>query len=354
MMAEAATHLGVVVDRLDTATDQLIPGTSNLRVDTDLTVLLRRYSVITAEMEHLPNNELVTALRDSNLWANGSAFYILPARNRQKSLLDEIGVNNAPWQMLQVVDDLPAVHDALGETLIIKTTRGGYDGKGQWVIPRGIQHDIPPSAFGELIAEQKVDFSREVSLVGARASNGQTLFYPLAENHHHQGILRFSIAPARASSHLQAEAEQMLTKIMERLNYVGVMAMECFEVDGKLMVNELAPRVHNSGHWSQTGSGVNQFDLHIRALSGVVFPKVPSFRSTLMMNLIGCDYHPHWNQIDGVHCYWYAKEKRENRKLGHINISQIDLGDIQGKAECLRPLLDEEHRSMLDLAMLRF
>ncbi|NKB77755.1 MAG: ATP-grasp domain-containing protein [Gammaproteobacteria bacterium] len=363
MMAEAAIHLGVVVDRLDTANDKLMPGTSNLRVDTTLDFLVDRYAVITAEMEHLPDSGLVNGLRLSERWMNGSAFDILPGRNQQKRLLDEIGVHNAPWKMLHAQDDMLSAHDSLGETLVVKTTRGGYDGKGQWVVSRGDDQDIPASAFGELIAEQKVSFSREVSLVGARSEDGQTLFYPLAENHHHNGILRFSIAPAMGVgklgdsanfanlANLQSEAERMLTKIMTKLNYVGVMAMECFEVDGELMVNELALRVHNSGHWSQTGSCVSQFNLHIRALSGVRFPQEPVYQPTLMINLIGCEYHPRWHQIDGVHCYWYGKERRAHRKLGHINMTGSTSFEIQQKADALRPLLDAEHQSMLDKAL---
>ena len=358
MMAEAGVRLGTVVDRLDTATNEVIPGTSNLRIEMDIAQLLDRYPVITAEMEHLPQNDFVHALKSSENWRNARAFDILPSRDSQKRLLDDIGVANAPWNMLNEASDLAFAHHALGDELIVKTTRGGYDGKGQWVVKQGLESaelDIPRSAWGALIAEKKMPFSREVSLIGARRDDGQCVFYPLVENHHHNGILRFSIAPAANAGPLQLDAESMLKKIMDELGYVGVMAMECFEIDGHVIVNELAPRVHNSGHWSQMGSTVNQFELHVRALSGHRFPEQGLSRQanpTLMLNLIGCEYHENWNEIDGVQCYWYGKTRRDNRKLGHINLSIDAVGQVPA-GRVLRPYLDDVHGAMLDLAMQR-
>jgi len=271
----------------------------------------------------------------------------LPARDQQKQLLDDIGVANAPWRKLQCREDFIRAHETLGRTLIVKTTRGGYDGKGQWVIERGEAEEIPSSVFGQLIAEKKIHFNREISLVGARSRDGETFFYPLTENYHHQGILRYSLAPAADSQGLQKKAEQMLRAIMEALDYVGVMAMECFEANGALMVNELAPRVHNSGHWTQSGAHYSQFDLHLRALADIPLPRKTSYRKTLMLNLIGCAYNVDWHTLDGVDCYWYGKERRAGRKLGHVNITGEDDDAIRERAALLQPLLDTEHRQML-------
>ena len=348
MLAESAAHLGIGLDRVDTVTDQLIPGTSLLRLPTGSNELACRYSVITAEMEHLPETGLVRHLRQSTAWANKKSFDILPSRQRQKELLDDIGVANAPWCLLDSRDAIDQAHRALGDPLIVKTVRGGYDGKGQWVIRKGISNAIPPALFGQLIAEKEIRFHREVSLVGARTSDGNTTYFPLTENHHHKGILRYSFAPINDPANLQQKAEQMLGMIMSELDYVGVMAMECFDSGTGLIVNELAPRVHNSGHWTQSGSAVSQFDLHIRALAGLPFPCHLTFDRTLMLNLIGCEYNPRWNEFDGVYCYWYRKERRDNRKLGHINLKAGTDAQLAQRVEQLRPLLDQEHRQLLD------
>ena len=225
MMAEAGIHLGVVVDRLDTATGKVIPGTSDLRVEMSLQEIENRYAMITAEMEHLPNDALTNQLRNLPLWMNKEAFEILPSRRFQKEMLDRIQVPNAKWTVLKEADEIDHAHRNLGKTLVVKMTRGGYDGKGQWVIQEGAAHNLPDDHFGELIAEEMVPFSREVSLVGARNRKGETYFYPLVENYHHNGILRFTLAPATHTQNnrgLQSQGEEMLTGIMEALNYVGV------------------------------------------------------------------------------------------------------------------------------------
>ena len=145
-------------------------------------------------------------------------------------------------------------------------------------------------------------------------------------------------------------AESMLSQIMTELDYIGTIAMECFHHDGTLLVNELAPRVHNSGHWTQLGALHNQFDLHLAGLMNSPLPATQQYRRTLMLNLIGCHFNPAWQGLESVQCHWYGKSYREGRKLGHINLPVDNDGAVTG-AEALLPLLDTTHAEFLREAM---
>ncbi len=348
MMAAAGARFGIPVDRMDHVTGELVPGTSNLRLTMPLDEIEQRYDIITAELEHLGDTPLLNSVKATKSWQNAAAFEILPTREKQKRMLDELQVATAPWQFLNNQDDLLNAHAELGDKLVVKSIRDGYDGKGQWRPVAGQSHDIPAEAFGGLIAEAMVDFSREVSLVGARFANGEYYFFPLTENYHHEGILRYSLGPAPKTEDLQADAQTMLSKIMEHLDYVGVMAMECFQTEQGLIVNELAPRVHNSGHWTQAGSDYSQFDLHLSALTGAAVPHQPKrFPVTVMLNLIGCEWNAEWQALPGIQCYWYGKERRDKRKLGHINLSASSVEELVAHCEGLMPYLDEEHKGFL-------
>lgn len=348
MMAAAGARFGIPVDRMDHVTGELVPGTSNLRLQMSIDEIEQRYSIITAELEHLGDTVLLNSVKATSSWCNAAAFEILPTREKQKQMLDQLQVATTPWQFLAVESDLAKAHETLGDKLVVKSVRNGYDGKGQWRPVAGQTADVPVEAYGELIAESMVDFSREVSLVGARFSSGEYYFFPLTENYHHEGILRYSLGPAPKTTALQAEAERMLSVIMDHLDYVGVMAMECFDTEQGLIVNELAPRVHNSGHWTQAGSDYSQFDLHLSALTGAAVPHQPeSFPVTVMLNLIGCEWNREWQALPGIQCYWYGKERRDKRKLGHINLSAASNAELVLRCEQLMPYLDEEHRGFL-------
>lgn len=348
MMAAAGARFGIPVDRMDHVTGELVPGTSNLRLHMSLDDIEQRYPVITAELEHLGDTPLLNSVRATQSWCNGMAFEILPTREKQKQMLDELGVASAPWQFLASETDLAKAHETLGDKLVVKSIRNGYDGKGQWRPVAGQVTGIPVAAYGELIAEAMIGFSREVSLVGARFASGEYYFFPLTENYHHEGILRYSLGPAPKTSIMQAEAQSMLSTVMEHLDYVGVMAMECFETEQGLVVNELAPRVHNSGHWTQAGSDYSQFDLHLSALVGAAVPHQPeNFAVTVMLNLIGCEWNREWQALPGIQCYWYGKERRDKRKLGHINLSAATKAELIQNCQQLMPYLDEEHRGFL-------
>jgi 5-(carboxyamino)imidazole ribonucleotide synthase len=352
MMAAAGARFGIPVDRMDHVTGELVPGTSNLRLQMSLDEIEQRYDIITAELEHLGDTPLLNSVKATKSWQNPVAFEILPTREKQKQMLDELAVATAPWQFLAEQQDLDQAHATLGDRLVVKSIRDGYDGKGQWRPVAGQANDIPVAAYGGLIAEAMVGFSREVSLVGARFANGDYYFFPLTENYHHEGILRYSLAPAPATAVLQVDAQAMLSAIMTHLDYVGVMAMECFDTAQGLVVNELAPRVHNSGHWTQLGADYSQFDLHLSALTGAAVPQSPdNFPMTLMLNLIGCEWRPEWQALPGIQCYWYGKERRDKRKLGHINLSAPTAPELVRCCQRLMPYLDAEHSGFLVAAM---
>lgn len=354
MMAAAGARLGISVDRIDHITGEILPGTSVTRIRLSREEILARYPVITAELEHLLGNETVEGLRNGPAWCNAEAMAVLPARDQQKALLDQLGIATSPWQTIDTAQDLDAAHLRLGDELVVKSIRDGYDGRGQWVVRLDDPVGIPDSTYGDIISERRIQFEREVSLVGARFRGGGKVFFPLVENYHQDGMLRFTLAPASRSDALQDDAEDMLGRIMDSLDYVGVMAMECFQTPQGLLVNELAPRVHNSGHWTQTGAGISQFDLHLLAVLDRPLKELPPVQGcTLMLNLIGCQWNPAWQGLEGVQCWWYGKSWRENRKLGHVNIPAPDRDSLASASRRLADTLDPFHREMLNLTMAR-
>lgn len=337
MMAEAGSRLGIVVDRLDPEQETLLPGTSDRRYEVRLDDLLSRYPVITAEREHLPDTPWMSALLSSPEFHALSAYRQLPDRLSQKSLLDELRVPTSAWMPWPGADQAADVLARLGQGARIKRRCGGYDGRGQWRLDTSA--DAPQLGPEEAIVESHVSFRRELSLVGGRSVAGEKVFYPLVENVHHEGILRLTVAPARDAQHWQARAESWLGLIMDRLDYTGVMAMELFDTGDELLVNELAPRVHNSGHWSQTGASLSQFDLHLRCVTGLPLLRPEVHGVAAMANIIGEPWSAGWYRMPGVQVYWYGKEVRPGRKLGHLNICAPDLAGLAERVMALPPAL---------------
>ena len=261
-------------------------------------------SVITAEIERWPQTALTRELARHNAFVNRDVFPIIADRLTQKQLFDKLG--------------LPTADDT---------------------------HELPDDCYGECIVEQGINFSGEVSLVGARGQDGHTVFYPLTHNLHQDGILRTSVAFPQASAEQQAQAEEMLSAIMHELGYVGVMAMECFVTPSGLLINELAPRVHNSGHWTQNGASISQFELHLRAITDLPLPQPVVNSPSVMINLIGTDLNYDWLKLPLVHLHWYDKEVRPGRKVGHLNLNDTDTDRLSATLEAIIPLLPPEYAS---------
>lgn len=279
----------------------------------DVEIALHDSDVITVEIEHWPDTVTGLQLKNHPNFRNAEALHAVIDRQRQKSLLDRLQIPTAPWVVLETEAELSEKLASLGERAVVKRRRGGYDGRGQWRWHKG--GPVEAEWAGSCIAEAMIPFSHEVSLVGARNARGEKVFYPLTRNWHENGILRASVAGIDVPAEQQACAEELLSRILDDQNYIGVMAMECFVVDGQLLVNELAPRVHNSGHWTQEGASISQFELHLRALADLplITPEIRGV--SVMYNLLGRYWQPQWLGIDGVHVHWYGKSLRPGRKV---------------------------------------
>jgi 5-(carboxyamino)imidazole ribonucleotide synthase len=218
--------------------------------------------------------------------------------------------------------------EAVGLPAVLKTRRFGYDGKGQAVLRSAELAEDAWRAVGEVpsILEAFVSFDRELSIVAVRAADGELRCYPLVENHHREGILRVSYAPAPAlTDELQTAAEAHARAVGDRLGYVGVFAIELFQADGTLLGNEMAPRVHNSGHWTIEGAETSQFENHLRAICGLPLGDVGVREHVAMVNVIGQEPDAAAIlAIPGAHLYSYGKQPRPGRKLGHVTLLADD------------------------------
>lgn len=304
--------------------------------------VLQADDLVTAEREQWPDTLVTQTLAQHAHFVNKPVFGRLADRKTQKELIDSLGLATAPWR--NVANDINAneLRDQLGERVLLKRRTGGYDGKGQYWI-RAQDDEVPADWQGQAIAEQAIPFDEEVSLVGVRNRAGQCVFYPLTLNLHLNGILYASIAPLARLQHLQEQAETMLGKLLNELDYVGVMAMECFRVGDQLMINELAPRVHNSGHWTQAGASISQFEYHLRAIADMATPKAQILGQNVMVNLIGTQHNPNWLNLPVAQTYWYGKDVLPGRKVGHINLVSKDVVDIRCTLQQLKFLLPEQY-----------
>ncbi|BDM65381.1 N5-carboxyaminoimidazole ribonucleotide synthase [Shewanella sp. NFH-SH190041] len=292
------------------------------------TLPLAEQDIVTAEREQWPESATSRQLSEHQNFINGPVFGRLADRFSQKSLLDKLGIATSPWVNVTQTTSATELHRQLGDKVLLKRRTGGYDGKGQYWLYADKPDEVPAQWHNAAIAEQGIAFDEEVSLVGARSRDGRCHFYPLALNLHQDGILMASIAPLPRLNSLQTQAEAMLSSIMAELDYVGVMAMECFRVGDTLLVNELAPRVHNSGHWTLTGCHTSQFELHLRALMGwPIAPLVPAL-PVAMVNLIGVDWQEQWLTLPGAELFWYNKQVRPGRKVGHLNLNVTDAAQL--------------------------
>ena len=276
--------------------------------------------LVCPEIEHWPDTPATRALATHPRLVNRDVFARLADRLTQKQLLDSLQLATAPWHNIDDSIATDQLYRDLGERVLLKRRRGGYDGKGQLWLKHNDGDGIPDDWRNQAIAEQAIPFDEEMSLVGMRDAAGNTAFYPLTLNLHTNGVLAASIAPLQRLAGLQSQAETMLAALLDELDYVGVMTMECFRVGDRLLINELAPRVHNSGHWTQAGTSISQFESHLRAVCGLPILSPASKGLTLMINLLGTARDDRWLTLPQAELYWYGKEVRPGRKVGHINL----------------------------------
>jgi 5-(carboxyamino)imidazole ribonucleotide synthase len=254
-------------------------------------------------------------------------------RRREKRLFQRLGIPTTEFVEITKREELDARVKQVGLPAVLKTCSLGYDGKGQWLLHTREDVDKARAEFPKvpLILEKFVPFTRELSILAVRNRAGETAFYPLVENHHRGGILRLSLAPApHLSPAVQENAEEAARNILEALDYAGVICLELFEVDGKLLANEIAPRVHNSGHWSIEGAITSQFENHLRGVLGLPLGSTDAIGYSAMVNLIGeLPESPEVLRVQDTHLHLYGKLPRPGRKLGHITVRSDKMENLR-------------------------
>ncbi len=327
MLALAAQPLGIrvtVVDPDEHAPAQVAAEHVPLPYDDwDALDELGLSDVVTFEFENVPEDSLTRLERLRPVFPRANALRAAQDRWEEKSLFLELGIATARTLRIDSSEDAEKAFDELGPYLL-KTRRLGYDGKGQIFVT---ERSRAASALAELqgvpcVAEEKVNFQRELSVVLCRGQDGTIVSYPVVQNTHKRGILHLSLSPApELSPELEAKAKTLATRLAEKLDYVGVLALELFERDGELLANEFAPRVHNSGHFSIEGSVTNQFENHVRAVLGLPLGSTEPLGYSAMVNLIGDLPEPAALLVlPDVHLHDYGKEPRKNRKVGHVTV----------------------------------
>jgi len=353
MMALAVKPLNINIRAFDVGSGNVVDPLTTGVIFGDLSQGIAYSDFITAEFEHIDHQTLALCEASGKLRPNSQAIKVGGDRRLEKDLLIKCKVANAQHQIIETKADFDQALKTLSLPLILKSALAGYDGKGQWRLKDKTQAEetwLDIKAFfdgGEqgvkhaVVAEQMVPFDREVSLVGVRDSKGNTKVYPLTQNHHSNGVLSVSIAH-HIDVALQAQAQKVFDSIAQELNYIGVLAIEFFQVGEHLLVNEIAPRVHNSGHWTQQGADTCQFENHLRAVCDLPLGSTELIRPTAMINILGDDNVP--NEVLSVastRLHWYGKSKRAGRKMGHINVSGNSEKQLASRLMDLAEILPE-------------
>lgn len=290
---------------------------------------LRRFAeavdVISFEFENVSAEGLDLLASIKPVRPSPTVLRISQDRIIEKSFLNKAGVRTTDWAGVASTDELYEAAERLGYPGVVKTTRYGYDGKGQARLhgPDQIQSAFESLSPKPLIYERVVDFACEISVIVARGAHGETRCFDVTENRHRNGILDLSFAPARVSTEIADDASRIAQRVAEALDLVGVLAVEMFvDRDGRVLANEIAPRPHNSGHWTIDGCRASQFDLHIRAVAGLSLSSVERHSDAVMKNLVGPEGMALWaealRQADLIPHLYGKAEARPGRKMGHV------------------------------------
>jgi len=280
--------------------------------------------LVTYEFENVPVQAARFLSERVPVYPAPAALEQAQDRRREKYLFQRLGIPTTDFVEITKHDDFNTSVKTVGLPAVLKICRLGYDGKGQWLLRT---HEDVENARRELpdvplLLEKFVPFTRELSILAIRSRNGETAFYPLVENHHREGILRLSLAPApHLSPGLQQTAEDAARKLLEALDYAGVICLELFEVNGRLLANEIAPRVHNSGHWTIEGAATSQFENHLRGILAMPLGSTATVGFSAMVNLIGeLPIAEEVLRVRNTHLHLYGKSPRPGRKLGHVTV----------------------------------
>ncbi|MDF0486968.1 5-(carboxyamino)imidazole ribonucleotide synthase [Sphingomonas sp. H39-1-10] len=330
MLAAAAAQLGYRTHVLAPDAESVAAQTASsfTRADYHSRIVLDEFAaitdVVTYEFENIALDPIVYLAAKVPVHPAPAALGVAQDRAEEKSFVGELGGRTAPWAKVESLDDLYAAVAAIGTPAILKTLRLGYDGKGQVRLHRADEAEAAWAAIGgrPAILEGFVPFSHEFSIILARRADGAMVSYPPPWNEHRHGILARSSLPAPAEIAAQwGEAAALAGRVADRLGYVGVLACEFFAGADGPVFNEMAPRVHNSGHWSIEGAVTSQFENHIRAICGLPLGDTGLTAPSVMMdNLIGAEANG-WAEIlaePDAHLHLYGKEVRPGRKMGHV------------------------------------
>ncbi|MGH1486732.1 MAG: 5-(carboxyamino)imidazole ribonucleotide synthase [Cellvibrionaceae bacterium] len=301
---------------------------------------LQKPDVITVEKEMVDATLLTSLKQFSTVYPCSNAIKIAQNRIREKTYLRSLDIPTADFEIVTSVDQLNDLIDSFGLPIYIKAAESGYDGYNQWRIKD--KEDVYQTALVaaidqgvSLIAEKHVAYKREVSVIAARNGNGDTAFYPLMDNRHEDGVLIATIAPApHAESGLQQQAFDYMKRLLVEMDYVGVLTMECFETENGIVANELAPRVHNSGHWTIEGNATSQFENHCRSIASMELGSTEMDGVAGIVNMLGKHGDPQQFNGDNMYYHAYGKEERPRRKLGHVTV-------CSDKTEALRESLNQ-------------
>jgi 5-(carboxyamino)imidazole ribonucleotide synthase len=318
--------------------------------------------LITYEFENVPVAATKFLAERVPVFPSPAALEVAQDRLKEKALFRKLGIATTEFAPIHNLKSLDAAVAAIGLPAVLKTCRFGYDGKGQWILRTAADVDKLKSEVGgafveapsmngahasrdtaPFILERLISFTRELSILGVRGRNGDVVFYPLVQNRHHGGILRLSIAPAPSlAPALQCEAEDIARRILTELDYAGVLAIEFFEYLGGLVANEMAPRVHNSGHWTIEGAVTSQFENHLRAVLDLPLGSTKVYGFAAMLNLIG--ETPESTEVlalPGAHLHLYGKSPRPGRKLGHITLWTSSFEQLSESLRALPPFFHQ-------------
>jgi 5-(carboxyamino)imidazole ribonucleotide synthase len=333
MLAEAGARIGIDCLSLDPAPDSPASRVAQAIVgayddETALAELATASDVVTYEFENVPVASARFLAERVQVFPPPESLEFAQDRLLEKTLFEDVGLAVAPFSPVASKEELFEALEVVGVPSVLKTRRLGYDGKGQARLESVDEAEDAWRSVAEVpsILESLVPFQRELSILGVRGRDGEAAFYPLVENVHRDGILRVSTAPAPdVTPMLQAMAEHHALAVMERLGHVGVLAIELFALGDGLLGNEMAPRVHNSGHWTIEGAATSQFENHLRAICGLELGPTSLSAYSAMVNLIGSvppkgsfDHEP------SVHLHLYGKASRPGRKLGHVTVIGAD------------------------------
>jgi 5-(carboxyamino)imidazole ribonucleotide synthase len=354
MLASAALPLGVktlVVDgSADACAGQLAPLVVAAWDDhAALEAFAAQVDVVTFDFENVPATTAHWLAERGAVLPPPPALAVAQDRLTEKNLFHECGIDTPPFMAVDTRADLERALATIGAPAILKTRRFGYDGKGQFRLATVADADAAWAALGAsaaqhgLILEAFVPFDRELSVIAVRARDGDFRTWPLTQNWHTDGVLAMSLAPARDIDQLQPRAAALARTLAERLNYVGVFALELFVKDGELLGNEMAPRVHNSGHWSIEGAHTSQFENHMRAVLGLPLGDTAARGVSAMFNWIG-DLPAMAPVLQTVDAHWhdYGKQARPGRKVGHATVCAPDAGTLAARVAGIAHALGRE------------